>query len=90
MHRWGWLLTPDARCRVPRHGHNGFSLLGEIAINSPHLATQDSWQVLETLFHELLHAWQQGHGRPGKRNYHNHELRGKARAALARWAISAA
>jgi hypothetical protein len=34
---------------------------------------------LGTLLHELLHAWQQAHGKPGKRNYHNKQFRDKAR-----------
>lgn len=28
-------------------------------------------QVLETLVHEMCHLWQQHHGKPGKRNFHN-------------------
>ena len=35
--------------------------------------------MLGTLLHELLHAWQQSHGKPGKHNYHNKEFREKAR-----------
>jgi hypothetical protein len=62
-----------------RYGHNGFGLRGEIAINSRYLRGQrQQWEVLGTLLHEMLHAWQQAHGEPGKGNYHNHEFRNKA------------
>ncbi|MGD9644344.1 MAG: SprT-like domain-containing protein [Pirellulales bacterium] len=70
------------RCRRLGHfrpGHNGFGLKGEIAINRRHLEDRDFWQVLGTLLHELLHAWQQEHGKAGKHNYHNKEFREKAR-----------
>lgn len=67
-----------------RRGRNGFGLVGEIAINKLYLSEsathdpRDRWQVLGTLLHELLHAWQEVHGKPGKRNYHNVEFRRKA------------
>jgi hypothetical protein len=62
-----------------RSGHNGFGLQGEIAINSRYLTgRRPAWEVLGTLAHELLHAWQQVHGKPGDRNHHNCEFRDKA------------
>lgn len=62
-----------------RYGHNGFGLKGEIAINSRYLeGNRPFWEVLGTLLHELLHAWQQAHGTPGKGNHHNAEFRAKA------------
>lgn len=61
-----------------RYGHNGFGLRNEIAINRRYLDQRDFWQVLGTLLHELLHAYQQAHGKPGKGNYHNREFRKKA------------
>jgi hypothetical protein len=69
------------RCRLGhfRPGHNGFGLRGEVAINCRYLEQREFWQVLGTLLHELLHAWQQTHGRAGRRNYHNKEFREKAR-----------
>jgi hypothetical protein len=64
-----------------RPGHNSFGLKGEIAINRLYLPPQRPlWRVLGTLLHELLHAWQQAHGTPGKGNHHNRELRDKARS----------
>ena len=64
-----------------RRGHNGFGLRGEIDMNSRYLCGQrEVWEVLGTLLHELLHAWQETHGTPGKRNHHNAEFQAKARA----------
>ena len=62
-----------------RYGYNGFGLKGEIAINTRYLTDQRSiWEILGTLLHEMLHAWQQVYGTPGKRNHHNAELRRRA------------
>ena len=61
-----------------RRGHNGFGLRNEIAINRCYLAEREFWNVLGTLLHELLHAHQEAHGRPGKGNYHNAAFRKKA------------
>jgi hypothetical protein len=60
-----------------RCGHNGFGLKGEIALNSRYL-DREPWAVLGTLLHELLHAWQEVHGRPSGGNHHNTEFRQKA------------
>jgi len=63
-----------------RYGHNGFGLEGEIAINSRYLPPdRPLWQVLGTLLHEMVHAWQAVHGRPGNRWHHNAEFRAKGR-----------
>jgi hypothetical protein len=59
-------------------GHNGFGLKGEIAINERHLCSREPWEILGTVLHELLHAWQYEHGKPGKPPYHNQEFRKKA------------
>lgn len=59
-------------------GHNGFGLRGEIAINRSYVGRQNYWRTLATLLHELLHAWQQAHGRPGLGNYHNRQFQAKA------------
>lgn len=65
-----------------REGHNGFGLKGEITIAHRHVSQNLSsdrwWRVLGTLLHEMLHGWQQAHGKPGSRNYHNLEFRRKA------------
>jgi hypothetical protein len=62
-----------------RYGHNGLGLRREIAINALYLTGQRStYEILGTLLHELLHAWQEEHGIPGDRNHHNREFREKA------------
>ncbi|HYV36890.1 MAG TPA: SprT-like domain-containing protein [Gemmataceae bacterium] len=71
-----WL--PRRRLGHFRYGHNGFGLRGEVVINRRYLDRREYWQVLGTLLHELLHAWQQAHGKPGKRNHHNKQFREKA------------
>jgi len=73
---------PQRRLGHFRPGHNGFGLKGEIAFSQRHvmenLAPEKWWKVLGTLLHELLHGWQQIHGKPGKGNYHNIVFRKKA------------
>jgi len=62
-----------------RLGHNGFGLEGEIAINSRYLVGQrPMWEILGTLLHELIHAWQAAHGTPSRHRHHNAEFRQKA------------
>jgi len=61
-----------------RYKRNGFGLWEEIAIDTEHLRRDKAHEILGTLLHELLHAWQQGHGRPSKGNYHNGEFCAKA------------
>ncbi|QDT53026.1 SprT-like family protein [Caulifigura coniformis] len=62
-----------------RHGWNGFGLRGEIALNTLYMdGTRPFWKWLATLLHELLHAHQEVHGKPGKGNCHNREFREKA------------
>jgi hypothetical protein len=62
-----------------RRGRNGFALRDEITINARHVNRPLS-RLLATLLHELLHQWQEVHGRPSKRNHHNNEFRKKARS----------
>lgn len=75
------LAVDRLRCTRPGHfrdNHNGFGLKGEIVLNEKHQA-RPFWNVLGTLLHELLHGWQQAHGRPGQGNYYNKQFREKAR-----------
>lgn len=69
---------PKKRYGHFRHGVNGFGLKGEIALNRLYVMDREPWEILGTLFHELLHAWQEEHGKPGKGNFHNKEFRAKA------------
>ena len=69
----------DPRCFGHfRSGRNGFGLKGEIAINRTYIGVCEPHDVLGTLLHELLHAWEAENGRPGKNNYHTRAFRRKA------------
>lgn len=57
-----------------RRGRNGFGLRHEITLNTIHHKNCNA-ESLDTLLHELLHEHQILHGKPGKGNYHNKELR---------------
>src|ERR1041385_2195748 len=63
-----------------RGGRNGFGIVDEIGIDESHVRQSPYWRVCGTLLHELLHAWQEHHGKPGRRNYHNDQFRKKALA----------
>lgn len=59
-------------------GRNGFGLFHQITMNKHHLGRSLS-EVLATLLHEQLHAWQDLYGKAGQHNYHNRAFRQKAR-----------
>jgi hypothetical protein len=42
----------------------------ELAMNSDHSGRTDE-KILSTLVHEMVHVWQQVHGRPPRRSYHD-------------------
>jgi hypothetical protein len=69
---------PVTRYGQFRCGHNGLGLRGEITLNSKYVSTREPWEVLGTLLHELVHAWQQTHGKMSARKHHNAEFRQKA------------
>ena len=45
----------------------------EIALNPDHFAGRSDQDILSTLVHEMVHAWQQAFGKPSRRAYHNQE-----------------
>ncbi|MDC9654391.1 SprT-like domain-containing protein [Xanthomonas perforans] len=45
----------------------------EISINPQFLANYPVIESLQTLVHEMVHMWQDKHGKPGRRGYHNRE-----------------
>ena len=65
-----------------RPSPNDFGIAREIAFNEAILlhciANGMYFEVLGTLLHELLHAWQHDVGRPSNWNHHNLEFRRKA------------
>lgn len=94
LDRWARTFIAEFRLEIPvpplniewlparRLGHyrprNGFGLRGEVAINVRYLGLGRA-EMLDTLLHELIHLWQDRHGRPGRNNYHNGQFRAKAR-----------
>jgi hypothetical protein len=63
-----------------RCGYNAFGLQREIALNERYLSGQlAAWEVLGVLLHEVLHGWQEVHGKAGQHNYHNIQYQKKAR-----------
>jgi hypothetical protein len=65
-----------------RASHNWYGFKREILLKEDSLlervAEDRFWDVIGTVLHELLHAWQDLHGAPAKGNYHNAEFRTKA------------
>mgnify|MGYP000852476491 FL=1 len=47
--------------------------IDEIAINPAYFGIVPLLEILQTLVHEMTHAWQQHFGSPGRRGYHNKE-----------------
>lgn len=49
----------------------------EIAMNPQHFLHRPMRETLSTLVHEMVHLWQQHHGKPGRGAYHNTEWAAK-------------
>jgi hypothetical protein len=45
----------------------------ELALNPDHFVGRSDIEILSTLVHEQVHVWQQTHGTPPRRGYHNRE-----------------
>jgi predicted SprT family Zn-dependent metalloprotease len=45
----------------------------EIALNPAYFAVVPLVETLQTLVHEMVHLWQEHHGKPGRGRYHNEE-----------------
>jgi hypothetical protein len=64
-----------------RCGYDGHGLKASITLNVHYVVgplARPFWDTLGTLLHELLHAWQEVHGKRGRGNYHNKEFRDRA------------
>lgn len=59
---------------------DGTDRTDEIALNPQHFLHQPMRQTLSTLVHEMVHLWQQHHGKPGRGAYHNQEWAAKMKA----------
>lgn len=49
----------------------------ELALNPDKFASRTDEEILSTLAHEMAHVWQQAHGTPSRRSYHNREWANK-------------
>lgn len=57
-----------------RYTHaSGKKLIDEIAMNPEFFAIRSIKVTLSTLVHEMVHQWQQHHGKPSRRGYHNRQ-----------------
>jgi hypothetical protein len=65
---------PFPRLGQYRRGRNGLGIRHEITLNERHLSLPLPEQ-LATLFHEMLHQWQELYGKSGGRNFHNRQFR---------------
>jgi hypothetical protein len=64
-----------------RKGYNGFGLKGETAFNTLYMnGDRAPVEVLGMLLYGMLHAWQQAHGNPARRNHLNTEFRETCRS----------
>lgn len=52
----------------------------EIALNPSYFGVVPLLEILQTIVHEMAHAWQFHFGEPGRRGYHNKEWAGKMEA----------
>ncbi len=67
---------------APERWTSGEHVRHEISLNPEHLATRPLIETASTLVHEMVHAWQQEHGRKCPRTgYHNKEWAGRMKEA---------
>lgn len=64
---------------APERWDNGSETTHEISLNPQYLKLRPARDVASTLVHEMAHCWQQEHGEPGRRGYHNKEWAAKMR-----------
>ena len=53
------------------------SAVHELALNPDTFAGRSDEEILSTLAHEMAHVWQQTHGKPPRRSYHDREWAAK-------------
>src|SRR5262249_37129440 len=49
----------------------------ELALNPDHFVGRSDAEIASTLVHEMVHVWQQQHGKPPSRGYHDKEWSAK-------------
>jgi len=65
--------------RFRRRGQDGVTI-HEVALNPDTFVGRTDDQILSTLAHEMVHVWQQEHGKPGRGGYHNRQWARKMHA----------
>jgi predicted SprT family Zn-dependent metalloprotease len=61
------------------HARGGKDRVHEIALNPDTFCDESDERILSTLAHEMAHLWQQAHGTPPRRCYHDREWAAKMR-----------
>ena len=55
------------------------AVVHELALNPDSFIGRTDEMILSTLVHEMVHVWQQTHGRPPRKSYHDREWAAKMR-----------
>lgn len=58
---------------APLRWEQGATVAHEISLNPAYLKSRSPREVASTFVHEMVHCWQQEHGKPGRRGYHNRQ-----------------
>jgi hypothetical protein len=61
------------------HGRIDQSAVHELALNPDSFTGRTDEMILSTLVHEMCHVWQQTHGKPPRRSYHDRQWAAKMR-----------
>jgi predicted SprT family Zn-dependent metalloprotease len=61
------------------HGRIDKSAVHELALNPDRFTGRTDEMILSTLVHEMAHVWQQTHGKPPRRSYHDRQWAAKMR-----------
>lgn len=65
---------------APERWEKGKEVKHEISLNPAYLRSRKPVDVASTLVHEMVHLWQQEHGKPSRAGYHNEEWASKMEA----------
>lgn len=73
-------FAPERWQRASGEESDASQSIHEISINPSYLKRAEPKEIAQTLVHEMVHLWQQEHGSPGRRGYHNREWADKMEA----------
>jgi predicted SprT family Zn-dependent metalloprotease len=78
------LITMQRRARTKGYfsperfnGRLVTSAVHELALNPDTFTDRSDSEILSTLVHEMCHVWQQTHGKPPRKSYHDRQWAGK-------------